>query len=373
MKKTVSLVVAIVATMLSLLLIVGTWGGEADPLAFPLAGVIVMTLPLTIPLDIVAFAVCAIWWRRSALILGVAIALSLPGIADVFPIGTPSIVPRTETKNDDARREFTLMTFNCSGWADLTEQYPGDVNPTARLILDTDADIVALQESNELRPRSQVKLTHEQIDSIKSRYPYTIQTQWRLILLSKFPVTEIDLGLASERPDADETTCYNIDIDGHRLTLFNIHLQSIGLTGEDKALYNEIVSLEDIDKDSEGRIMGRVRRNLVGKLATAGRERARQVERLISDIAKYGTGDVIICGDFNDVPGCHSLRRLEDIGFRQVYPAVGRGYMATFNRNKFWFRIDHVLWRGDVEPISMRRIETIASDHHALVTRFAMP
>ena len=67
-----------------------------------------------------------------------------------------------------------------------------------------------------------------------------------------------------------------------------------------------------------------------------------------------------------------TLKRLESIGMvhREVYPEVGMGYMSTYNRNRFWFRIDHVLYRGNLRPVSMERGKTASSDHYPLLTTF---
>ena len=42
-------------------------------------------------------------------------------------------------------------------------------------------------------------------------------------------------------------------------------------------------------------------------------------------IRHYGGPNVIVCGDFNDVPGSYPVRSFADAGFQSVYPKIGFG------------------------------------------------
>jgi len=376
--NTVSAIVGITTTILSLGMVAAAYAGYIDPELIPLAGVAVMTFPFWVPVMVVVFVADALWWHRSAVIASMALAVCLPQIVDVFPAGTS--VPARDLIGNRSLRSFSLMSYNCSGWFDLTKKYTHD-NPTANLILRTDADIVCLQESDNLKPRTLVHLTQAQVDSLHARYPYIIETDWHLMLMSKFPACEVDLGLAGGDLNADETTAYKVDLGpgSPPLMIFSVHLQSFGFTPEDKALYGDITSLDAdnpvkdnaLARDSD--LSRRIRSALIGKLSAANMRRAEQVKRLLAHIRRVSAGyNVVVCGDFNDVPCCYALHQLESEGFRQVFPNTCRGYMATFNREKMWFRIDHVLWRGSLTPLRMHRISTLTSDHYPLVTSFGI-
>ncbi len=47
-------------------------------------------------------------------------------------------------------------------------------------------------------------------------------------------------------------------------------------------------------------------------------------------------GNVIVCGDFNDVPGCRALRILESAGLTDAYAELGLGPTITFNASHFF-------------------------------------
>ena len=80
----------------------------------------------------------------------------------------------------------------------------------------------------------------------------------------------------------------------------------------------------------------------------------------------YGGPDVIICGDFNDVPGCHAIRTFADAGFHSVYPSIGFGPMITYNARHLYFCIDHVLYRGALTPLYISKGTLKTSDHYPL-------
>ncbi len=361
-------VAAVLTTFVGILLVLTAWSGVVDPEDIPLAGVMVMALPLLTPLAIVIFIADALFWRRSALIMGIAMALAMPVIVDVFPVGTGAFV--STTKAEANTQQIKLLSYNCAGFSDLTECYEGDINPTVKIILDTDADIVALQECYPLVEIGAAHLSQADIDSLHLRYPYVIEDrERRLALLSKHPAQPLHLGLRYEGAQEDEIAACVVDINGCPLTIFNVHLRSIGLTPDDKQLYEDVTELDDKGSGSRA-MLGRVRRDLVSKLASAASSRSRQVKSLIDDIGRFAGDNTIVCGDFNDVPGSYAMHSLSRIGFRDAYAAVGRGYMSTYNSNRLWVHIDHVMWRGNLRPISQERIVSYTSDHYPLITRF---
>ena len=79
-----------------------------------------------------------------------------------------------------------------------------------------------------------------------------------------------------------------------------------------------------------------------------------------------------MAGDFNDVPGCYTLEYLADLGFHNVYSEIGCGPDITYNSDRFYFRIDHVLYRGALQPLSIRRGRIRSSDHYPLIVDFAI-
>ena len=361
-----SVIMCTITCIVSVATIISAWAGIIDPEDLPVAGVCVMVLPILAPLLLIVFVIDIFWWRRSAVIAGVALAVCMPRILNVYPLSRSS----EPLSKEDKSRTWTLLSYNCAEWLDLDKKYPDDVNPALSYILRTDADIVCIQEADYLSVEHSVRITSEQIDSISRRYPYIIFNDHNQLLLSKHPADALPLGYERRRYGNGDIAGYRIHLDGHVLTVFNVHLQSIGLTDDDKELYSGLTGISRHPATIVENPLQRVRTDLVAKLCAANVMRARQVKRLVQYIRKFGGTNCVVCGDFNDVPGCYALDQVEDQGLRQVYPAVGLGYMYTYNRNSMYFRIDHVLWRGNFTPHSMARGDIRNSDHYPLLTTF---
>lgn len=345
-------------------LVVSSLAGMFDPAVWPRLAIASMTFPawgiLAAVMLIVDFFVVKKWCVG----LACAVAVSLPMVYAVFPLNiTPGDVPERLRKDS-----WVLLTYNTTGFQDLTDKYPGDENATVRYILGQQADVVVLQETDTLCPMEPLRITEEQIERLRTQYPY-IFIGADVTLLSRFPGEVIDVcGMKNQGIDrAGRFGCWVLDIHGRKVAIFGVHLKSIGLTLEDKALYRNITTVRGVPDRAE---MSNVKTELIGKLALANSVRPKQTRRIINTIDSLGIEDVIVCGDFNDTPGCYSLRLLSDAGLREAYPVVGRGYMSTFNRNRFYFKIDHVLVCGYYRPWSLHRGDLMSSDHYPLTVTF---
>ena len=144
------------------------------------------------------------------------------------------------------------------------------------------------------------------------------------------------------------------------MTVFSLHLRSFALDQSDKNAYRDLTELQPDGKRSA---IG----TMLHKITEANVSRARQAVKLLSFIRLYGGPDVIVCGDFNDCPDCYAIHKLNDAGFRSVYPEVGLGPMITYNSDRFYFCIDHILTRGGIRPLSIRKDRVRYSDHYPLI------
>ena len=330
-----------------------------NPVEVAGAGIVGMTLPGWFGAVVFITVFDLIWWRRTSLLPIAAMLVCAQPLWNFCPLN----LPPGKLSADEEERAFTLLTYNTLTFSDL--EMDDGPNHTVEYILQQDADIVCLQEVYILRESESLHITAEQIEALHRRYPYIILSSPSQCVLSKYPVNALHIDYY--RPDANggDFAAYQIDIDGHKVTVFNCHFQSIGLTGEDKQLYADIT-----DGKANRKSVGEVSNHLLAKLMHANQRRARQAEMIGRYIKHYGGENVIVCGDFNDVPGCYTLRRLAEFDLKEVYPEVGFGPMITYNANRFYFRIDHVLYRGCFKPHSMVRGSLKSSDHYPLTTTF---
>lgn len=358
-----SVVMCVVTSVFSLGLLAGAYAGFVPPSKFAAAALMSMTFPFWAVAVLLVFVADLIWWRRWAVISGLALLLCAGPLWDNCPLN----LPRSPLSADERRRSFTLMTYNVANFYDLTGTYPGGINPTISYILQEDPDIVCLQELEYFSAYENTRVTSGQIDSLHRRYPFVVLNGHTQGIMSKFPVEPLRLDFRHGVKGGGDMAAYRVIIEGEPVNIFNLHLGSFLLTKSDKELYRDVTKLGM--KDNHGELQ-QVKDSLLRKVMAAAVTHEAQADELIRYIRRYGGKRAIVCGDFNDVPGSYAVRHLADVGMKAVYPEVGFGPMLTFHANRFYFRIDHVLYRGGLEPVRLERGSVPYSDHYPLITTF---
>ena len=102
-------------------------------------------------------------------------------------------------------------------------------------------------------------------------------------------------------------------------------------------------------------------------------ERVSNVNEITKLVSKYSDLPVILCGDFNDVPGSRTHAKVKEM-FIDSWETVGTGDGSTFSSVKPEKRIDYVfLKKGSaLKPLRARVIPSDASDHLALLVEVEM-
>lgn len=360
--RIVSMVVSVVA---ALTLISTGYAGYISPLRHGgVWGILPLGFPIVFWSCITLLVIQLFYCRKGSMIVFAGIICALG------PVFTYSPMYFGSRKAPEGSEILTVLTYNVCNMQDQRGAGSDTLqNAMLGYVLGQDADIVCLQEATYFagarRPNTYVKSW--QIDSLHARYPYIHHDGREEMLLSKYPVEPIHLDVTKDKFRNGAVAAYRVTLpDDRRLTVFTVHLQSLGLNEDDRQLYHELTELQRED-------LGDVRSQLLHKLRVANEERARQTHFIMRYIRLYGGPDAIICGDFNDVPGCFAIRSFEDAGFRSVYPEIGLGPMVTYNQNRFLFCIDHVLYRGDLIPLKIKKGALKASDHYPLTVTFAIP
>lgn len=297
--------------------------------------------------------------RRAAWVQIVALLLSVNALADFCPLN----YPRTSPDDVPADRKITVLTYNTFGFHDIENIYPGGTNRTISTIISSDADVVALQEGSPGFVNDQLHITRAQIDTLNAVYPYYVGTDNGLgAIRSRTPLQHI----TTPQPDDPYASWIMAEttVRGVKMLIVSTHLQSLGLTDEDKQIYRELTNGEADDQLMPGY------KDIYDKLATAFRHRASQAAMLASQLDSLGYSNVIVCGDFNDISGCYAQRRISRGKMHSVFSTVGNGPMFTYNRNRFYFNIDHILYQGNLRPLSLERGNIPSSDHYPLTATF---
>lgn len=343
-------------------LIAASYGGNIAPDAIKGICLMVMTFPAWLLLMVLATVLDILWCRKALVLCLFTYIACASAIWEYSPLNI-----RKPSLDKYAKDPIvTFLTYNVTQFNNLSGTHTDGYNATVSYILKVNADIVNLQEAS----LGNAQIPAEQMDSLHKAYPYILQYSESQALLSKYPAESIHTPGQNNRP-GNEVAIFRLNIEGEQITLINVHLQSYGLTDTDKELYKDITKLDDQDGGLKNTIKD-VRHTLLAKIQNAVVQRKLDTERVCSYIDHFGGPNVIVAGDFNDVPGCYALRRLAEYKMHEAYSELGFGPMITFNADRFYFRIDHVLYRGALKPLRMSRGNLKLSDHYPLLVTFAV-
>ncbi len=140
--------------------------------------------------------------------------------------------------------------------------------------------------------------------------------------------------------------------------LFNVHFQSIKFSSSEYQYLDSIkTNLE------ENKIEGLF--PIINKLKHAAVVRTMQVDSIVSLIKKC-RNKVIVCGDFNDIPGSYTYAGFESL-LNDAFAESGMGPGFTFSRFFLPYRIDYVFVSNDIMPCHASVVKKSYSDHYPVV------
>ena len=244
---------------------------------------------------------------------------------------------------------LSIVSFNV-GYMKTDEQR----EELIRFINTTDADIVCLQELN----KSFFNKYKTWLDSTANQ----MRQASSVVILSRFPFQSDTIHIDYPTRNNHSTACW-IDCFGDSLLVINNHLESNGLSPEEKDEYtNAIIEPKSETIKSSSRV-------LISKLSEAVAYRGAQADTIRAIADRNAAHPVIVCGDFNDTPISYTYQRLAR-RLNSAYRQKGRGPGFTYTRRSFPVRIDHLFYSKDWTCTSCKIDRTVSSsDHYPLIVR----
>ncbi len=365
MKSIINIIVTLLSALAAGLLLTSAYGGFIDPRSFYWPAILNLGFPIAFVTSIVVAVLCLMLrFKRAAAVVALALLLSLPAWHSFMPLswgGTP----------DNPDKAFTVLTWNVIGFEPMNDDY----GPTMQHVLDVDADVVLMQETS-LNDDDYLNIPYIQPlkKELEQRYPYRTTGANDLVIMSKVPFKLMpDTTMRNRKglngPGSFHTygKVYDINIKGHDLRVINLHLQSIGLSAEDKQLYKDIATFnEKVNTTSE---LKQVKHSLTDKLGASYQRRAGEAQA-VRDIIDASPEAVVVCGDFNDTPGSYSYRTIRGDDMNDAFIDCCALPVNTFNASGMYFKIDHMFYRGNLRAVDSRVDKAGSSDHYPVVTTF---
>lgn len=362
-KKKKNWLYEILTIIASVLLICCAYAGAVNPQSFfPAPFMALAFIPML--LLVLVLLVGAFIWRRwwSALIILVAVAATLP-VLKLF-VGMNSSENRPPVPADP-KLMLKVMTYNVLGFNYQDPELCAKPSATMKLILDADPDVVLLQEGTARDlDWSQVPSLKPYIGEIKTRYPYCYHSSEGLSMMSKYLFTTQTVGDAwhSRSPlgftrgqSGHLARAYDLQLpSGKQLRLIDFRLQSYHLS------FGKNPNIR-VSPDVKPSPLERMRRSFVLRGENAS---------VIRKAIDASPANLIVCGDMNDIAASHVYRTISGDDLHDAWCEVGTGYASTYNSHSLYYRIDHVLYRGDLHALYAKRLKGGSSDHYPLMVTF---
>lgn len=360
MRRFLKILLIILNIVVAATMLIAAYGGHVNPLTTSIPGIMLMMFPGFLLASVLILVIDLIFSRRLMFIQGFAILFCAPAIWNICPLNFFSYSLR------DGERQLKVMTYNVYNMYDFSAGNPGGAtHGSLAAIIDSRADIVILQEALPTDPSMWTQFGSS-IDTIVGLYPHRVLTG-TMAVWSKYPLSKIDV----PQPDSQSSKIFvaDVDVDGFPLTVYNVHLQSLGLSDHEKELYynltrGEALGLENSDASTRG---------LLSKLSVAMKLRAEHALMLRGYIDSLARPNVIVAGDFNDIADCWAQRTIMGRDLHNTFTQVGFGPTISYNANRFYFNIDHMLYGGDLRPLKMDWGRQRSSDHYSVTSTYAIP
>jgi endonuclease/exonuclease/phosphatase family metal-dependent hydrolase len=293
-------------------------------------------------------------WKQAGITLAVFIICS-GAILIYFPIHSPTKkLPENSVK---------VLTYNVMRFDQQKKHSKENPNPILQYIIDQDADIICLQEFGNNTKNDKLLTKSNVVGALKATPYHHIEFSKTnaigLAVFSKYPILSVKrIPIESEFNGA---LIAELDVNGKKLTLINVHLESNRISADERADYYNLTKDPDAQKLEAFTYM------MFERLTPAFKIRAEQAA-LIADVIKDNPNPyLIVCGDFNDTPisyATHTIRK----NLKDAFVSSGSGMGITFNRYRFLFRIDNIFHSKNMKSYNATVGTLRNSDHYPLWT-----
>jgi endonuclease/exonuclease/phosphatase family metal-dependent hydrolase len=310
-----------------------------------------LAFPYLLTVNLLLFTYWLLRLKKESLMLLIVILLGWGHIRHFYSF--PAKKNKTVTGES-----FSIMTFNVRSfdiYAQNNNSHPAE--EIISFLRKAKPDILCLQEiytSPHTVPEKKILAA--------LNYPYHFFSystsrpngvRYGMAIFSRYPLQRKKVLHFAGTPN--QTQYCNVIFRNDTLRLFNNHLQSTRLGGQEFRLY-------DLNDETEAI---RNVKNISVRLKSAYPLRARQV-RILRDSIAASPFPVIVCGDFNDTPVSYTYHQLS-AGLTDAFVASGKGFGKTYHGKVPSFRIDYILHDKRFSSSGYRTFHNTLSDHFAVM------
>lgn len=324
---------------------------------------------LTTPVAIIANILFVLFWLFTA--KKIRSLLSLVALGAVYQLIITVFAFNFFAKNDMGHSEETIkiMTWNVHGMGVFNVPHNKDFDKRLiEYIKDVDADIICLPEfstpkDNLMKPFAEKIIKNSGYTDYRFKDDNTLGTTIFLgtAVFSKYPFKNY---VANKLEEYVYMMQGDMELPGgNTVRMFFVHLNTFGLSDNDKAYIEEIKN-SSVPAHTLGHS-----RSFIWKFDYAFTRRAALADKA-RNIINQSPYPVIICGDFNDLPASYTYKQFR--GNREdAFLNMGKGFGRTYNEISPTLRIDHIFYDPAVlKVVGIDCPFTTLSDHNPVIANF---
>ncbi len=332
------------------MLLVG-FSGRLNPDDYPMLSTANLIFPVFLIINFAFLVFWILFKLRWAWIPIVGYLVCYVPVREYMPLNVPSETP------DDA---IKVLSYNACGLA-WPSDVKGNIEPILSYVAVQDADIVCLQEA---RLEGKSRVVADSILGEKYKYRETAYMPSGgncVVLLSKYPILHKEL-IPYTSP-TNLSAAFFLQFPQDTVIVINNHLQSTGLSIEERNEFKSLVKGEVLEKDSAEVAS----KKLIHRLADATSLRAPQARAVAEYIRQHKGKRMIVCGDFNDGPLSYAHHVIAE-ELTDCYISSGNGPGISYNSNGLYVRIDNILCTDDWTPYKCHvDRKSKDSDHYPII------
>ena len=344
-------ILALINTLCGLGLLFCTYSTFLHPKTFPNWSYFGLFFPVFL-IPTLCFAVFWLFFRKRLCLISIAAMILCSGsIRTYCPINPFQGTPEGRT--------IKVMSYNVHSFCKTEGEQSWDENAIVNYLINSDADIVCLQEAGGLGNAARTEI----YGLLEQNYPHiSTSDSHGCAVLSRFPIiSQEKLDYPSE---SNSSYIFTILCDQDTITVINNHMESYKLNDDDKEKYKEI--LRNIDYHDESIHMEEDMVLLESKVAKATSIRGIQADSIQAFIERCPTRHIIACGDFNDSPISYVHRTLTKT-LNDAYTRAGNGPGLSYHRSGMYFRIDNILISETFDAYNAKVDDSVKeSDHYPI-------
>lgn len=333
---------------------------------YPFFGFVMLTIPLFLLLHFLIVLYWAILRSPKVWISLFTLLLGYTYIRNTVSLHWHSTHYQAQKKNDPAA--FDILSYNArifNSYPHL-QKSPEQSKEMIQWVIDHKAPVKCIQEFYNLDISTQFN-TFERFE--KQGYHYHASYRhyvtpdkpyFGTVIFSKYPIVHSgDIRL--DKYWHKRGVFIDIKINHKMVRIVNVHLHSLHIDAA------QLVKQDGYQQTKQKYL------RVLRKVKNGYQERARQVHYLEEHLQqKPHNYEMILCGDFNDLPYSYTYHRLKKC-FYNSFETAGNGFGFSYHGKLPFLRIDNQFYTKGIRCYNFQTLRHIGySDHHPIVGSYIL-